>query len=163
MRCWVDVHMKPAFYADRVPSLHHVCLSKGGGAHERAVGRNAAQPGGADTGPGRRTQHVRLGACWSACLQHARARHCFAGKAQQALATVYTPAPVTSCRSPAMETLSAALAAGRVPPAWMACMSSRIQVGWLEHCGLLRSGVCGCESEMTGLCMPPAQQAAFPD
>lgn len=31
--------------------------------------------------------------------------------------------------SPAMETLSTALAAGRVPSSWMACMSTRIQVG----------------------------------
>lgn len=30
--------------------------------------------------------------------------------------------------SPAMEALSAALAAGRVPTSWMACMSTRIQV-----------------------------------
>jgi hypothetical protein len=31
--------------------------------------------------------------------------------------------------SPAMEALLAALAAGRVPQSWMACMSNRIQVG----------------------------------
>lgn len=31
--------------------------------------------------------------------------------------------------SPAMEQLGAALGAGRVPPSWMACMSTRVQVG----------------------------------